>query len=289
MNNSKDFLKMDYIDLLFMNKNKAYGVYALKKSYNRTALYAMAIFIGAIGIAAGSSFVSSGEATRQTTIFQPDPNPIQLTDDTKLKFEKKQPEKLPESIARKERATVRSTAPVIASGNQVQDNERNEDPNSVKNQNSDISDRNHEGENSPSDLTNPYGDTRNGTDNPHTLNNNTRKVPHEGGSDNGGNIPIKVDERAKPPKHYQDVINQNLRYPAIARANGLEGRVMVSFVVETDGSITDVRFEKDPGGGLGEEAVRVVRMLPKFTPALLGGKPVKSRFRIPISFSLRPL
>ena len=289
MNNSKDFLKMDYIDLVFMNKNKAYGVYALKKSYNRTALYAMAIFIGAIGIAAGSSFISSGEAVRQAAVFQSEPDPIQLTDDTKLTFEKKQPEKLPESVTRKERATVRSTAPVIASRDQVQDDERNEDPNSIKNQNSDISDRNHEGENSPSDLTNPYGNARNGTDNPHTLNNNTRNVLDGGSTGNGGDIVLKVDEKAKPPKQYQDIINQNLRYPAMARANGIEGRVMVSFVVEADGSITDVRFEKDPGGGLGEEAVRVVRLLPKFTPALLAGKPVKSRFRIPISFSLRQI
>lgn len=284
MNNSKDFLKMDYMDLLFINKNKTYGVYAIKKNYNRTALYAMLIFAGTIGIVAASSFTGRDQNVPSLTrTFSPPP--VSLTPPDKIIPPKK--EEATESVTRKERATIRNTAPTIAARDKVNDHERNEDPNSETNRNRDISDRNHEGDNSPQDMENPFGNATNGTDKPHTLTNNSSNTTGDTGEGTGTAIAPKVDEKAKPPKNYQHIINQALRYPVLAKSNEIEGTVMLSFVVETDGSVTDIKYEKDPGGGLAEEAVRVIKLLPKFTPAVLGGKPVRSRHRIPIIFSLQ--
>lgn len=79
-------------------------------------------------------------------------------------------------------------------------------------------------------------------------------------------------------------LRQHLRYPAKALAQGAEGRVFLSFVVQTDGSIADVQVLKGVGYGLDEEALRVVRQMPAWTPGQQGHHAVPVRFTLPISF-----
>jgi|GEM_PF-1365487 len=93
--------------------------------------------------------------------------------------------------------------------------------------------------------------------------------------------------KATPPPDYKDVIAQHLQYPQKAKSRNRQGRVMVSFVVEKDGTVSNVKVEEYKlGAGLEEEAIRVVSLLPHFKPALLDGSPVRYRFRIPIDFKL---
>ena len=77
---------------------------------------------------------------------------------------------------------------------------------------------------------------------------------------------------------------RNVRYPREARERGIQGTVFVSFVVEKDGSISNILAEGDVGGGLGEEAVRVIKAMPKWNPGLIDGYPIRSQFVIPIRF-----
>ena len=81
-------------------------------------------------------------------------------------------------------------------------------------------------------------------------------------------------------------IYSNLRYPQVAKDNSIEGRVFLRFVVEKDGSITNVRILRDIGGGCGQEAKRVVKMMPKWIPGKQNGKPVRVQFNMPITFKL---
>ena len=80
-------------------------------------------------------------------------------------------------------------------------------------------------------------------------------------------------------------LQDNIQYPQLALENGIEGKVYVTFVVEEDGSITNPRLLRDIGGGCGQEAIRVVKMMPKWTPGKLQGKPVRVQFNLPVSFS----
>ena len=82
-------------------------------------------------------------------------------------------------------------------------------------------------------------------------------------------------------------IYSNLRYPQSAMRYKLEGRVFLTFVVEKDGSITNVKIKRDIGGGCGHEAKRVVEMMPKWIPGKQNGKPVKVQFNLPIIFKLK--
>jgi protein TonB len=81
-------------------------------------------------------------------------------------------------------------------------------------------------------------------------------------------------------------LENNLRYPKEARDSNIQGTVFVQFVVEVDGRITNVVIHRGVGGGLDEEAVRVVKMMPNWTPGRTRGKAVRTLFTLPIRFAL---
>ena len=79
----------------------------------------------------------------------------------------------------------------------------------------------------------------------------------------------------------------NIKYPTMARESGIQGRVYVTFVVERDGSVTDVRVLRGIGGGCDEEAIRVVSNMPKWVPGRQRNKPVRVQFNLPVRFTLQ--
>jgi len=81
-------------------------------------------------------------------------------------------------------------------------------------------------------------------------------------------------------------ISSNLRYPANARQNNIQGKVYVAFIIEKDGDITDVKVRQGIGGGCDEEAVRVLKNSPKWKPGVLKGSPVRTYYVQPITFQL---
>lgn len=82
-------------------------------------------------------------------------------------------------------------------------------------------------------------------------------------------------------------LGDNIKYPAVAQRNALEGLVVLQFVVDQTGGISDITVLKPMGGGLTEEAIRVVKSMPKWSPGKQNGKPVKVRFTLPVRFSIR--
>ena len=81
-------------------------------------------------------------------------------------------------------------------------------------------------------------------------------------------------------------LSNNLRYPAVAMEQGIQGRVVTQFVVDKDGSITDVKVVRSLDPMLDKEAVRLVKSMPKWTPGKLNGSPVRVKYILPISFRL---
>ncbi|ALO16283.1 hypothetical protein L21SP5_02660 [Salinivirga cyanobacteriivorans] len=82
-------------------------------------------------------------------------------------------------------------------------------------------------------------------------------------------------------------ISQNIQYPAIAKENGIQGKVFIQFVVGKDGSITNVTVLRGVDPSLDKEAVRVVKNMPKWKPGKQRGKPVYVRYQVPINFKLQ--
>src|SRR6187551_349538 len=86
---------------------------------------------------------------------------------------------------------------------------------------------------------------------------------------------------------FYEFVGKKIKYPAQAKRMNIEGKVFVEFVIERDGRLTDVKAIKGIGGGCDEEAVRVVMSSPGWNPGKQRGKPVRTRFVIPINFRLQ--
>jgi len=84
-----------------------------------------------------------------------------------------------------------------------------------------------------------------------------------------------------------EYVAKNIKYPQIARETGIQGRVFVGFVVEPDGSISNVKLLRGIGGGCDEEAMRVIKSLPKWKPGKQRGKAVRVSYQIPVFFKLQ--
>ena len=84
-----------------------------------------------------------------------------------------------------------------------------------------------------------------------------------------------------------EFISKNIKYPADAQKQKVEGRVLAKFVIETDGSISDIEVVKNAFPSLDAEAVRVIQAMPKWIPGRQKGQAVRVKFVMPINFSLK--
>jgi len=108
-------------------------------------------------------------------------------------------------------------------------------------------------------------------------------------SNDGNEIYTAVEHSAEFPggtKAFSTFLVKNLHYPADARKNGIQGRVYLTFVVEKDGSLSDIKVARGLGYGCDEEAVRAVKSSPKWTPGTQDGHIVRQQYTLPISFTL---
>jgi TonB family protein len=84
-----------------------------------------------------------------------------------------------------------------------------------------------------------------------------------------------------------DFLSRNLSYPAMAKEQGIQGKVWIGFMVDKFGNVENVEILRGIGGGCDEEAKRVVEMMPRWNPGTQDGKPVNVKFRFPINFNLK--
>ena len=95
-----------------------------------------------------------------------------------------------------------------------------------------------------------------------------------------------VEDMPTFPGDINKWLGKNVKYPVIAQENNIQGRVTVQFVIERDGSITDVKVVRGVDASLDKEAVRVVQSMPKWKPGKQRGKPVRVAYTLPINFQL---
>lgn len=97
---------------------------------------------------------------------------------------------------------------------------------------------------------------------------------------------VVEDMPSFPHGNVQTWIAKNVKYPVIARENGIQGKVYIQFVIEKDGSITDVKVVRGVDSSLDKEAARVINSMPKWKPGKQRGKPVRVSYTLPINFRL---
>jgi len=113
-----------------------------------------------------------------------------------------------------------------------------------------------------------------------------REILEEGGIGDDF-IFVHVDEEPEFPggmEALQKFIEDNMQYPRIAAENNIYGKVYVTFVIDTDGTVLNPRLLRNIGGGCGAEAIRIVKMMPQWKPGMQKGKPVRVPYNLPVLF-----
>lgn len=273
-----DLISSDWVDLVFEGRNKAYGAYRLRKSTTKRNILAMVavviLLIVAFIILTVKNFVDEQRAKVAMTQVAELTNYKQP--EKKAEVKQKKVEVEPERVVERVKSSIKFTAPVIKKDEEVKPDE------DLKTQDELMSTK-----------------TAIGT------------FDVKGNDDANGEILKAKDVIAEPepPKHEEenkvfDIVEQqplfpggpaalmkylseNTKYPVVAQENGVQGRVTVQFVVEKDGSISDVHVLRGVDPSLDKEAVRVVKSMPRWTPGKQNGITVRVNYRVPVLFRLQ--
>lgn len=98
--------------------------------------------------------------------------------------------------------------------------------------------------------------------------------------------PVSTAFAPQPLTNLKSFLAKNLRYPEAAKAKRIQGTVILRMIIKEDGSMSNIRAITRLGGGLEDEAIRVVKLLPPWRPAMQYGKPIKVNYSLPIDFTL---
>lgn len=274
-----DLYDPKWVDMVFAGKNKAYGAYKLRKETSHRNAKALLILIVAAALIGGFLYLKI-KADKDAEARQAYMEAIQLS---KLQQQAKKQEKkikIPPKVQPKKeipiaRATQKFTAPVIKKDDLVKED------NQIK-QMDKLDDRavgaeTHEGTNSRT-VEAVRNDVAVNTPPPapaEEVSNKVFTVVEQMPSFPGGMGALNA------------YLHNNVRYPTVAQENGVQGRVVISFVVERDGSITDVQVARSVDPSLDKEAVRVINSMPKWQPGKQNGSSVRVKYNVPVNFKLQ--
>lgn len=273
-----DLISNEWTDLVFEGRNQAYGAYKLRKGTAKRNVWALII----VGLAAallylGLQLQKMAEANKKVENTQAVELAKLNTEKKEAKVEKKEIIKQePEKVVERVKSSVKFTAPVIKKDSEVKEEDE------IKLDEVQKSDK-------------------------------AIGALNVLGNDEVGGAVLKAKEdiaAPEPPKHVVEetkiftVVEQmpmypggdaalmgylrdNIKYPTVAAENGVQGRVVVGFVVERDGSITDVKILRGVDPSLDREAMRVVKSMPRWNPGKQNGSAVRVKYQVPVSFRLQ--
>ncbi|KRB53827.1 energy transducer TonB [Flavobacterium sp. Root186] len=258
-----DIIKNTWLDIVFEGRNKIYGAYELRKSNNKTTVKALII---------GSIIFSFAVAAPLIASFLPESGEEEVNNNVKIatvklppKKEEVKPNQPPPPPPPPKVDQVKFTKPVVAKAEEV-----TEDPPKIE----DLKDKKVGNETIKGDP-----DAVLTVDEPVGTGPVSQVVEEDNSVYNTAGIEVKPDFPGGMDKFYKFVGN-NYKTP---EEEGLKGKVYVTFVVEKDGSLTDIKVLRDIGYGTGAEAIRVLKKCPKWTPGEQNGKKVRVLYSLPIT------
>jgi len=259
---------IDFDKMVFQERNKTYGAYVLRERYTKVVVICLLIGIFIIGLIVAIPYISilinsfkpkkEEVVLKSTEVTLTNPPPIDETEP---------PPPPPASTAPPpQQESVKFTVPVVTEEQVTEDVAVTEEL----------------------EVSNPGTVTQEGEEGFTTL---------PGTDDGGGEVIGETKEQIftiveKMPEFPggEDAMNSflanNIRYPQTAKELGIQGTVYVQFIVDTYGNISNVELLRGIGGGCDDEAIRVVKKMPRWNPGKQGGRPVKVQFRLPIRFKL---
>ena len=274
-----DLISGEWTDLVFAGRNQAYGDYQLRKGTGkRNVISIIAVVALVLLCQIGLSLKKAADAEARKRAAMTEVVELSKLEQPKKKAEVKQQKKIqvePEKVVERVKSSIKFTAPVIKKDNEVKPEEELKTQDELMNTKTAIG-----------------------------------AIDVKGNDDKGGEV-LKLKEAVAQPEPKPEVENkvfdvveqmpsfpggnaalmkylsENVKYPVVAQENGVQGRVVVSFVVEKDGHITDVKVVRSVDPSLDKEAARVVRSMPSWIPGKQNGSAVRVKYNVPVSFRLQ--
>jgi len=266
-----DILDQKWIDVVFSSRNKSYGAYELRrdnsKNTSRALIIAIIVFVFVIALPTIINRIQglipkADQKVKITDVVLLPPPPVDQT---------KKPPPPPPEPPKPKVDQVRFPPPIVKPDNEVKE----KDPPTIKDlETKDPGQKDQKGD--------PNADIR--IDEP--VGNSDVKQVVEADPNQIFTSVEQVPEFPGGLEKFGAYLSKSIRYPAVARENGTQGRVICTFVVEKDGSLTDIKVTRGIGSGCDEEAVRVLKNSPHWKPGIQNGRPVRVQYSVPISFTL---
>lgn len=262
-----DIFGVQWCEIVFDEKNKEYGAFQLRRIYPRNVIIAIICSILFFGFSLSAPLI-----VELLGITSDEDDNIKVVEVVNLAdpppIDKNEPPPPPVEPPPPLKTTIKFVAPVV-----VKDEEVTEEPPPSQEElkEVEVGVKTQEGDSSGVDLSLVEGN----------------EVIDE---DPIGQIFTIVEQMPEFPGGQEELfryLQKNIKYPPIARENGITGSVFVQFVVEKGGNISDVKLLKGIGGGCDEEALRVVRSMPAWKSGKQNGKPVSVQYNLPIRFTIK--
>jgi protein TonB len=264
----------EWCDVVFENRNKDYGAFSLRRLSNNRHFIALIIatVIFIIGTSAPVIIKKIVPERKEKDVS------VRMLSDIKLDKPKEKVDEMLKELPSPPpplKNVIKFTAPVIKADEEVADEQEPKTQAEVVESKAAIGNI----------------DFNKGTDDPAAA--MPEEMPAEDQQivgEEGGKVFQMVEQMPEFPggeKEIKNYLYSNIKYPQMARESGIQGSVYVNFIVEKDGSVSNVNVLRGIGGGCDEEAIKVVKNMPKWNPGRQNGVPVRVSFNLPIKFTLQ--
>lgn len=274
-----DLINDSWVDLVFESKNKSYGAYQLRKNTGKRNVKAMLIVFGTIAaiLVASWAKVAIENAMPKKVAIETDVELSKLAQKKEpAKVERKEPVKveMEQKVVEKVKSSVKFTAPEIKKDEDVKPEDELKSQDELSKTNTAIGSFDVKGNDEAAGEVLKAKEVI-ADEKPKEEETKVFDVVEQMPQFPGGNAALF------------EYLSKHIKYPVIAEENGIQGRVIVTFVVERDGSITDVKVVKSVDPSLDKEAQRVVKGMPHWIPGKQNGAAVRVKYTVPVTFRLQ--
>ena len=272
-----DLIDNGWVDLVFEGKNQAYGAYQLRKNTGIRNLKALAVMFAAFLIIAGIVYAKvsiENYIASKNAAIEADVELQSLAEKKEIKEEKKDEPEVEKIEVERVKSSVAFTVPEIKKDEEVKEDQEMKSQDDLAETNTAIGAFTVEG----NDETAEVKHVEEKIAEPEPVKEEETKV---------FDVVEQMPSFPGGPSALMQYLNSNIKYPVVAEENGVQGRVVCTFVVEKDGSITDVRVVKSVDPSLDKEAARVVKAMPKWIPGKQNGSAVRVKYTVPVTFRLQ--
>lgn len=257
-------------DIIFENRNKAYGAYELRTHYTTNINRALFIGVVCFGLMLLTNFIFAREKEQNSELIGQVITLSEIPDETPPPIEKPK-EVEPPKVEQK--STIAFVEPVVVE----ETTHESPPPSPDEMEGKIISNETIKGTDSDEIAAAPPTEVK-------SVEKTIVELPEE---DNTTFITVEVQPSFMGGNsEMYKFLGKNLKYPSAAQRANIQGKVFLSFIVEKDGSITDIETMKGIGFGCDEEAMRVVKLMPKWIAGKQNGRNVRVKFTIPVFFRL---